>query len=187
MWVGSSLPVRDLDRFGATRSHAPRILANRGASGIDGILSSAAGAASVTPGRTIALVGDLTFQHDLTGLAAAAHHAPNLTIVVIDNHGGGIFEHLPIAAHEPPFEELFATPQTINLEHAVRAFNLPYQALQPNQLKDALATKSPGILHIAFDRKQAAQTRKTIQKTTIQAVEEALRNPETTPPLKEST
>src|SRR5207248_8217542 len=106
LYVSSSMPVRDVDAFAPRRG---RVLANRGLNGIDGIVSSAAGAAAVTGARTVALVGDLALLHDLGGLVTAARLRLPLTVLCVNNDGGGIFHFLPIAAHAERFEELFAT------------------------------------------------------------------------------
>jgi 2-succinyl-5-enolpyruvyl-6-hydroxy-3-cyclohexene-1-carboxylate synthase len=165
LWAGSSLPVRDLDRHGAfAEPHGPlRILANRGASGIDGVLSAAAGAASTTKGRCLAYVGDLTFLHDLSGLAAVKRYAPHLTLVVLNNQGGRIFEHLPIADAIPraDFEELFATPQDVDIGKACEAFGIRHARLQGTaKLAAALGKGAGGVIEVMVDPKVAVQRRK---------------------------
>jgi 2-succinyl-5-enolpyruvyl-6-hydroxy-3-cyclohexene-1-carboxylate synthase len=116
LYVSSSMPVRDLDAFAS----APRgrILSNRGLNGIDGIVSSAAGAAFATALPTTALVGDLALLHDLSGLFAAARLRIPLRVLCVNNDGGGIFHFLPIAAHDEVFEPLFSTPHGAKLEGA---------------------------------------------------------------------
>jgi 2-succinyl-5-enolpyruvyl-6-hydroxy-3-cyclohexene-1-carboxylate synthase len=117
LWVGSSMPVRDLDAYFAGGDRAARILSNRGANGIDGVVSSALGASAVHAGPVVLVLGDLSFLHDLNGLVAARLHALSLTVVLVDNDGGGIFSFLPQARTDAPevglperFEELFGTP-----------------------------------------------------------------------------
>jgi 2-succinyl-5-enolpyruvyl-6-hydroxy-3-cyclohexene-1-carboxylate synthase len=117
LFVSSSMPVRDVDAW-AGRAAAIRVLANRGVNGIDGVVSSALGAALATGRRTAVLLGDLALLHDLGGLVAAARLGAELTLVVVDNDGGGIFSFLPIASHTPRFEELFGTPHGLDLAHA---------------------------------------------------------------------
>lgn len=117
LYVSSSMPVRDVGAFAPRRG---RVLVNRGLNGIDGIISSAAGAAAVTGSRPIALLGDLALLHDLGGLVSAARlHLP-LTVLCVNNDGGGIFQFLPIAQHTERHEELFATPHGLDLEGAAR-------------------------------------------------------------------
>src|SRR5947199_280351 len=97
VFVSSSMPIRDVDAW-AGRAAAVRVLANRGINGIDGVVSSALGAALATGLRTAVLLGDLALLHDLGGLVAAARLGAELTLVVVDNDGGGIFSFLPIAS-----------------------------------------------------------------------------------------
>ncbi len=125
LFIGNSLPARHLDQFGRPSAKRIQVFANRGASGIDGNLSTALGIA-VAAGKPItAVLGDITFYHDMNGLLAA-RHAPPVTIIVINNNGGGIFRRLPISQHEPPFTELFLTPHGLNFEHAARLYGLDY-------------------------------------------------------------
>jgi len=107
--AASSLPVRDVD---STLAHDGRIVANRGASGIDGFISTALGAAT-TSRRSLALVGDLSLLHDSNGLLAA--HGHNVVFVVVNNGGGGLFDLLPQAVHAPRFDELFIASQERDL------------------------------------------------------------------------
>jgi 2-succinyl-5-enolpyruvyl-6-hydroxy-3-cyclohexene-1-carboxylate synthase len=111
--VSSSMPVRDLEAFAIQRADAPRVLANRGVNGIDGVVSTALGVA-LAGGPTTVLVGDLAFLHDSSALVGPAAERPLLTIVVADNGGGGIFSFLPQATQVDAarFERLFATPQS---------------------------------------------------------------------------
>ncbi|MCL2636601.1 MAG: thiamine pyrophosphate-dependent enzyme, partial [Betaproteobacteria bacterium] len=141
LFVGNSLAVRDLDRAsGSADKHLP-IHANRGVSGIDGNLSTALGIAAAA-GRVVALVGDLTCQHDIGGLALAAGR--DAVIVVVNNGGGGIFEHLPQRALAE-FERGWKTPQGIDFCHAAQAFGLAFQRVD-----------APEALHAALTRALAA-------------------------------
>ena len=119
--VSSSMPVRDLEWFCLPRPAPPKVLANRGANGIDGVCSTALGAAAAAAGPVLALVGDLAFFHDLSSLVApcGAQRMP-CTIVVVDNGGGGIFEFLEQAdaVDRARFERLFATPQAPDVVRA---------------------------------------------------------------------
>ncbi len=121
LFVSSSMPVRDVECYGPVTETAPPVFANRGASGIDGVVSSAMGVA-LASGPTVALVGDLAFLHDLTALVRPAGPEANCVVVVVDNGGGGIFSFLPTAAAVDAelFERLFATPQTVNVASAAR-------------------------------------------------------------------
>jgi 2-succinyl-5-enolpyruvyl-6-hydroxy-3-cyclohexene-1-carboxylate synthase len=118
--LGNSMPVRDADTFLGSASRAIRFAANRGASGIDGQVSTALGAAAARREPTVLVVGDLGFLHDLGGLQIAARHRIPLLLVVVNNDGGGIFSFLPQAELERSFEPLFGTPHGLGLEPAVR-------------------------------------------------------------------
>ncbi|HEY0970950.1 MAG TPA: 2-succinyl-5-enolpyruvyl-6-hydroxy-3-cyclohexene-1-carboxylic-acid synthase [Gemmatimonadales bacterium] len=130
LWVSSSMPVRDLDAFAAASERRVRVLANRGANGIDGVVSSALGAAAAAReagGGPVALaIGDLAFYHDMNGLLAARLHELSATLVLLDNDGGGIFSFLPQgdASRVPAadFERLFGTPHGLDFSHAAALY-----------------------------------------------------------------
>ncbi|WP_316252496.1 2-succinyl-5-enolpyruvyl-6-hydroxy-3-cyclohexene-1-carboxylic-acid synthase [Bacillus aquiflavi] len=113
LFVGNSMPIRDLDTFFHFNNKSIRIMGNRGANGIDGIVSTALGAATVSEPLYL-IVGDLTFFHDLNGLLAAKLYNINIKIILINNNGGGIFSFLPQSKHAANFEKLFGTP--LNLD-----------------------------------------------------------------------
>lgn len=123
LFVGNSMPIRDLDSFFHNNHKSIRILANRGANGIDGTISTALGVAAVTKQPSYLVLGDLTFFHDLNGLLAAKLYNIKMTIIVINNNGGGIFSFLPQAEHPQHFELLFGTPLDLDFEHVVRMYN----------------------------------------------------------------
>ncbi|OLS35807.1 2-succinyl-5-enolpyruvyl-6-hydroxy-3-cyclohexene-1-carboxylic-acid synthase [Bacillus sp. MRMR6] len=122
LFVGNSMPIRDLDSFFLKNDLSIKIIANRGANGIDGIVSTALGAALYSKPLYLVL-GDLTFFHDLNGLLAAKLYQIDIHIILINNNGGGIFSFLPQSEHPKHFELLFGTPLNIEFEHAVRMFN----------------------------------------------------------------
>jgi len=107
------MPVRDLDRFGRPRSADLTVLGNRGASGIDGITSTALGAGSATTDPLVLVTGDLAYYHDMNGLLALDRCGVDATVVLLNNDGGGIFHLLPIEDH-PTFEEQFRTPHGVD-------------------------------------------------------------------------
>ncbi|MBP6037036.1 MAG: 2-succinyl-5-enolpyruvyl-6-hydroxy-3-cyclohexene-1-carboxylic-acid synthase [Azonexus sp.] len=153
VFVGNSLPIRDLDSFSGSDSKTLEFFANRGASGIDGSLSTAAGIAAAR-GPTLALLGDLAAQHDIGGLAAL--RGLPLVAVVIKNGGGGIFEHLP-QARLPEFEAAWLTPQGIDLASTARAFGLNGLTLSdpkefPPVLAQAIAAGGPCLIEVQVDR-----------------------------------
>jgi 2-succinyl-5-enolpyruvyl-6-hydroxy-3-cyclohexene-1-carboxylate synthase len=123
LFVASSMPVRDIETFWPARSDPPRVLCNRGANGIDGTVSSALGAAATSAGPVVLLIGDVALAHDLGGLLAAARLDLRLTVVLLDNDGGGIFDFLPVAratsAREPDlYTTHIATPTGLDFAKA---------------------------------------------------------------------
>jgi 2-succinyl-5-enolpyruvyl-6-hydroxy-3-cyclohexene-1-carboxylate synthase len=141
--AAASMPIRDLEWYAEPSAIPPRVLANRGVNGIDGVVSTALGIAASGSGAgtpTIALMGDLTFLHDVSGLV----NLPDVpcTFVVLDNGGGGIFSFLPQATSIDPhvFEQLFGTPPTSDIGAVARGFGLPVQEIaELPQLESALA------------------------------------------------
>ncbi|MFS0592493.1 2-succinyl-5-enolpyruvyl-6-hydroxy-3-cyclohexene-1-carboxylic-acid synthase [Cytobacillus horneckiae] len=128
VFVGNSMPIRDLDTFFHVNNKSITVMANRGANGIDGTVSTALGAAMFSQPLYL-IVGDLTFFHDLNGLIASKlYHIP-IHIIVINNNGGGIFSFLPQAEHPKNFELLFGTPLNINFEHSVKMFGGKYEKI----------------------------------------------------------
>jgi len=129
LYAGNSMPVRDLDTFFWCSENRIRIMGNRGASGIDGVVSSALGA-SAGAGQnepTVLVLGDLSFFHDLNGLLAARLYQLNLTVVLINNDGGGIFSFLPQRAYPEHFEQLFGTPTGLDFRLAVQMYGGQFQ------------------------------------------------------------
>ena len=152
--VSSSMPIRDVEWFGAPR-RGVRVFANRGVNGIDGVVSTALGVAARHPGPTVALIGDLAFLHDASGLVTAATSGVGLTLVVVDNGGGGIFEFLPQSSALPRdrFEALFGTPQDVDVASVARGFGLPtVQVATCDELIAALG-RGRGVVVARTDRR----------------------------------
>ncbi len=147
--VSSSMPVRDVEWFARPRPAPPKVLANRGANGIDGVCSTALGVAAAGTGPVVALVGDLAFFHDLSSLVAPAEEPAagrkSCTIVVVDNGGGGIFEFLPQAQalDRPLFERAFATRQAPDVVRAAAGLGVRTADVgTPRELEEALQAAS---------------------------------------------
>jgi 2-succinyl-5-enolpyruvyl-6-hydroxy-3-cyclohexene-1-carboxylate synthase len=171
LWTGSSLPVRDIDCHLSPRDDL-RIMASRGASGIDGTTSAAIGAALAHGGPAFALLGDLTFLHDAAGLALGpAEPRPDLCLVVVNNDGGGIFSTLEQAAFPGSFERIFGTPHGAGLEHLAAAFGLPYQRLEhPGDLAKALPGLGLRIVEARTDRVAGAALRARLRDAAAEAI-----------------
>ncbi|CAG9608990.1 2-succinyl-5-enolpyruvyl-6-hydroxy-3-cyclohexene-1-carboxylic-acid synthase [Pseudoneobacillus rhizosphaerae] len=125
LFVGNSMPIRDLDSFFYFNNKSIKVMANRGANGIDGIVSSALGAAVYSKPLYL-ILGDLTFYHDLNGLLASKILNIDITIIIINNNGGGIFSFLPQVNHPKNFELLFGTPLDIDFQHVVKMYGGTY-------------------------------------------------------------
>jgi 2-succinyl-5-enolpyruvyl-6-hydroxy-3-cyclohexene-1-carboxylate synthase len=130
LYAGNSMAIRALDAFWPADAPPVRVLANRGANGIDGFVSSVLGAAAGGGAGgcpVVGLCGDLSFYHDLNGLLAVSRHGVRATLVVLDNDGGGIFDFLPIAAFRERYEELFATPHGLDFRPAVEMYGAGFE------------------------------------------------------------
>jgi 2-succinyl-5-enolpyruvyl-6-hydroxy-3-cyclohexene-1-carboxylate synthase len=130
LYAGNSMPIRDLDTFFPGGDHAIRLLANRGANGIDGVVSSALGAAAAGLGPTVLAIGDLSFYHDSNGLLAAMQHHLSLTIILLNNDGGGIFSFLPQAGDPEHFETLFGTPHGLDFRPLAHMYGARYERVE---------------------------------------------------------
>ncbi len=165
LFVASSSPTRDVEFFWRPGNRAIRPSFNRGANGIDGTLSTALGMAHRNQ-SSVLLSGDLALLHDTNGFLIGRRLVGHLTIVLINNQGGGIFESLPIAAFDPPFEEFFATPQSINFAQLCQTYGVDYELLQSweqlIQRISVLPTQGLRLLELQTDRKQDAQTRQRL-------------------------
>jgi 2-succinyl-5-enolpyruvyl-6-hydroxy-3-cyclohexene-1-carboxylate synthase len=172
--LGSSNAVRDVDGFGGRRGDI-RVLANRGLSGIDGTISTAMGAALASDVPSYALLGDLTFLHDANGLILGPDEArPNLTIVVANDDGGGIFGLLEQGApeHAEPFERVFGTATGVDLGAMCVATRTPYVTVRSREELQAALAYEPGVrvIEVRFARSEGRELRRRIS----QAVREAL-------------
>jgi 2-succinyl-5-enolpyruvyl-6-hydroxy-3-cyclohexene-1-carboxylate synthase len=148
VFTASSMPVRDVETFWPVSDAPPRVLAHRGANGIDGTLAAAFGAAAAGA-RVVVHLGDVALAHDLGALLCASRLGIGLTIVLVDNDGGGIFDFLPVATQHDAYEQHVATPTGLDAERVAALFGLAYE-----QVTDLAAIReAPGtLLHARTDR-----------------------------------
>jgi 2-succinyl-5-enolpyruvyl-6-hydroxy-3-cyclohexene-1-carboxylate synthase len=174
LFVASSMPVRDLESFAPVRDEPPRVLANRGANGIDGTVSSAFGvAATGTP--TVLLIGDVALAHDAGGLLAASRLNLPLTIVLLNNDGGGIFHFLPVAGETDAFEEHVATPHGLDFAQAALLYGCEYHRPRTlGDLRDAIdrsmADTATTILEVRTDREENLALHRRVAQASLAAL-----------------
>ncbi len=176
LFASSSMPVRDVDGFLPVAAKRIRVVANRGANGIDGIPSSALGAAATAPPCAILLSGDLALLHDLGGLLAANRHEVALAIVVFANDGGGIFSYLPIARYgeRVGFEESFRVPHGTRVEDVARLFELDHaRAGDAAGLREALAaalrSRRTTLVEVPVDRDASVAHHRRVWRAAAEA------------------
>jgi len=179
LFLGNSMPVRDMDMYGAARDGAgPRVLANRGASGIDGCVASALGAARGAGLPTTALLGDLAALHDLNSLLLARETSMPFRLVVVNNDGGGIFSFLPASKHKDHFEKCFAAPHGLRFGYAARMFGWAHEAPDtPEALRDLLSaapSKGPQLVEVRTGRAENLSAHGALQQMLAARVEASL-------------
>ena len=183
--VSSSMPIRDVERYARARpgrpQHAVTVHANRGANGIDGVVSTAVGVALATGAPTALLIGDLAFLHDSNGLLGAAGRGVDLVCVVVDNDGGGIFSFLPQARAlaVDRFETLFGTPHGLDLVGIASAYGVRARRLAPgDEVAGAVAAAaSEGgvqVLVVGTDREANVEVHRRLDEAAATAVDRAL-------------
>ncbi|CAA9479976.1 MAG: 2-succinyl-5-enolpyruvyl-6-hydroxy-3-cyclohexene-1-carboxylic-acid synthase [uncultured Solirubrobacteraceae bacterium] len=155
--VASSMPVRDVETFFPVRPDPPRVLANRGANGIDGTIATALGAAAAARGPVVLYTGDVAFLHDLSALVAVRRLGSRLTIVLQDNDGGGIFHFLAVSGEGAAFEEHVATPHGMDFSAAAALFGCEHAEVADAAglragLERALGSAGTTILHVRTNR-----------------------------------
>jgi 2-succinyl-5-enolpyruvyl-6-hydroxy-3-cyclohexene-1-carboxylate synthase len=161
VFIGSSLPIRAADSFWPQAKAQQRFFANRGASGIDGLVSSGLGVATARDAvPTVLLLGDLSLYHDMNGLWALQRYGIRATLVVCDNDGGGVFSFLPQAEHQDVFEELFVTPLRLDLSQVARLYGLVYSPVSDRSglepaIADAIAAPTPTMVVVRIKREDS--------------------------------
>ncbi len=173
--VSNSMPIRDLDYFVSALEKNIQLHTNRGASGIDGITSTALGIAATTPAPVYLITGDLAFYHDLNGLIASRKYSIPLHVVLINNNGGGIFELLPIADYREMFKEYFLTPHDIDFENFVLGYGGAFHIIQSwDDLREKLIKTSDSPLLNVFEVKTDPVESTELRKQYWKKVEDAL-------------
>jgi 2-succinyl-5-enolpyruvyl-6-hydroxy-3-cyclohexene-1-carboxylate synthase len=161
--VANSMPVRDMEFLWPANDRAVRVFFSRGVNGIDGTLSTALGCAH-EGAPSVLLSGDLAFLHDSNGLLLASRFKGSLTVVLVNNRGGGIFEHLPVSQFDPIFEEFFATPQDVDFPKLCSAHGIEHIPVGDWRQFETLVSVLPAhgirVLELATDRKKDAAWRK---------------------------
>ena len=184
LFVSSSMPVRDVDAYGRPAARDIQVLGNRGASGIDGVVSSAMGCAGGGAGPVVALIGDIALYHDMNGLLAARDKSLNVVFVLVDNDGGGIFHMLPIRDFEPAFTPLFATPHGLDFGHAAKLYGLRFtDAATPAELERAVAAAvgraGTEIIRVRTDRERNREHHERTRARALRRVNELMNREET--------
>ncbi len=168
LFVSSSMPIRDVDDYGAIDGPPLRVGANRGASGIDGVIASAAGFARGGGQPCTLLIGDLAVLHDLNALGMLRSELPPLTIVVLNNGGGSIFSFLPVAGYEDVFSPFFDTPHSFRFEGVCRMFGLDYRhvASRPafeRAYRAAIDSGSHAVIEVESDQRANLERHRAIE------------------------
>ncbi len=162
IFISNSMPVRDVEFFWKPNNLEIKPFVNRGANGIDGTLSTALGVAHRNQ-SSIMLTGDLALLHDTNGFLITNKFVGHVTIILINNNGGGIFEMLPVAKFDPPFEEFFATPQHINFAQLCATYGVEHEIIDDwEQLKEKLSflpNNGIRVLELQTDRRADAKWR----------------------------
>jgi len=157
LFIGNSIAIRAMDAFARGRESALAVFGNRGASGIDGNVSTALGIAAASPGPSVAVIGDLALYHDMNGLLGARDR--DVTFVVVNNGGGAIFDLLP-QRELPDFERLWLTPTGLDLSKIASLYGLRHQATGPGpeftrHLREACSTPGADLIEVRVDREQS--------------------------------
>jgi 2-succinyl-5-enolpyruvyl-6-hydroxy-3-cyclohexene-1-carboxylate synthase len=165
LFVANSMPVRDLEYFWPANMRGVNVYFSRGANGIDGTLSTALGVAHGNV-PTVLLTGDLALLHDTNGFLSVPQLRGSLTIVLVNNGGGGIFNHLPVAQFNPPFEKYWATPQSVDFAKLCAAYGAAHVVVNDVVQLSALVAELPvtgvRVLEVCTERARDAAFRKKL-------------------------
>jgi 2-succinyl-5-enolpyruvyl-6-hydroxy-3-cyclohexene-1-carboxylate synthase len=176
VYAGNSMPVRDLDTFLPQSSRRLQCMSNRGANGIDGVVSSALGASAADRGPVVLVIGDLSFYHDLNGLLAARKHGLDLLVVLLNNDGGGIFSFLPQAESAGEhFELLFGTPHGLDFQPFVEGFSGRFVRVTDwasfsSAVTDALAVGGLNVIEVPTERQHNVRQHRAVWRSVAEAL-----------------
>ncbi len=170
LFAGNSMPIRDMDTFFPSTHRSIQFMANRGASGIDGVVSSALGVAAVSQKRVVLVLGDISLYHDMNGLLAARAHGLNATIIVLNNNGGGIFSFLPQADYQDVFEPYFGTPHGLTFHDAARMYGLHYSLANnwetfDRSVRKSLSGNGTALIEVPGDRERNVVLHRQVWET----------------------
>ena len=181
LMIGNSVPIRDLDFFSSVNTKNINIFQNRGASGIDGITSTALGIAAKSKQQTFLITGDLSFYHDLNSLLIAKQFKIALIIILINNNGGGIFNFLPISKQKNVFKKYFTTPTDLSFAKLVQAFEIEYKEVKDitdlfNQISVFTRKSKTVVIEVKTDSKKSLVLRRRFWKTVNKYSDKFLRS-----------
>jgi 2-succinyl-5-enolpyruvyl-6-hydroxy-3-cyclohexene-1-carboxylate synthase len=175
LFVASSMPIRDVELYFPARDDGPRVLSNRGANGIDGTVSAAFGTAAAGEGPVVLLIGDVALAHDIGGLLAARRLGLPLTIVLLNNDGGGIFHFLPVSGQTDAFEEHVATPHGLDFAHAAALYGCDLR--RPSTLSElrgaveaSIADTSATIIEVRTNRVENLALHRRVAEAALAAI-----------------
>jgi 2-succinyl-5-enolpyruvyl-6-hydroxy-3-cyclohexene-1-carboxylate synthase len=175
--VSNSMPVRDVDRFAEPSTAGRTVLANRGASGIDGVTSTALGAGSATTDHLTLVTGDLAYYHDMNGLLALGRCDVDATIVLVNNDGGGIFHMLPIEQFDPPFTGQFKTPHGLDFRPTEELYDLGFVRVEGRDefreaYRESAAAPGTQVVEVTSDAATSHRTRESLQERVVERLTE---------------
>ncbi|MGG3927905.1 2-succinyl-5-enolpyruvyl-6-hydroxy-3-cyclohexene-1-carboxylic-acid synthase [Metabacillus fastidiosus] len=177
--IGNSMPIRDFDTYFGNTDKEIHVYGNRGANGIDGVVSTALGISLKAEAPTVLIIGDLSFFHDLNGLLMAKLYAIDLTVLLINNDGGGIFSFLPQSKEEKHFEALFGTPIGLDYEKAAQLYNGSYKEIEDwdqfRQFFEAMRTRRGlNIIEVPTDRNTRVEVHRELLQLVSQEIKKGL-------------
>ncbi|MFZ9033509.1 MAG: 2-succinyl-5-enolpyruvyl-6-hydroxy-3-cyclohexene-1-carboxylic-acid synthase [Anaerohalosphaeraceae bacterium] len=179
LFLSNSMPVRDMDLYGVNNRGSVFSTANRGVSGIDGIISTAIGITTARRSPTTIVIGDIAFLYDLNALAFLTDQALPISVVVINNQGGGIFDFLPISECQDVLEKFFVAKHDFQFSGVCDTFKLDYyKAREKDEFVQAYAKaakkKTPAVIEVVTDRKTNLELRRSIKSEIIEMLEQSI-------------